>query len=69
MFPGGCAIDDVLWTRLAMAEGECFVETGHPALVLTHFARFTSRGSPAACDGAGHGASSSRARPSSTARL
>src|SRR5436190_1406947 len=39
------------------------------SFVLSHFARFTSRGSPAGCDGAGDGASSSRARPSSTARL
>jgi len=37
------------------------------SLVLSHFARFTSRGW--ACDGAGNGASSSRARPASTARL
>jgi hypothetical protein len=39
------------------------------SFVLSHFARFTSRGSPAASDGAGKGPSSSRARPSSTARL
>jgi len=39
------------------------------SLVLRHFARFTSRGSTTARDGAGEGASSSRARPSSTARL
>ena len=37
--------------------------------VLSHFARFTSRGSPAASDGGSNGPSSSRARPSSTARL
>ena len=39
------------------------------SFVLSHFARFTSRGSPAASDGDGNGPSSSRARPSSTARL
>jgi hypothetical protein len=39
------------------------------SFVLSHLARFTSRGSPAASDGDGSGPSSSRACPSSTARL
>src|SRR3989442_13762850 len=39
------------------------------SFVLSHFARFTSRGSPAASDGTGNGPSSSRGRPPAPARL
>jgi len=68
-------VDREVGRRLSVAAGDVGVaavaeDLGTPrSLVLSHFARFTSRGSTTAGDGAGEGASSSRARPSSTARL